>query len=455
MPRRSGRPFHSTNHLANALYQIDRLRAGSVALYCLIYEFVHGLAALLHVPLRRLVGILTLLTGTVALLIIYAASLDTAHPRGTPTPAGVRGNQTRTQDETARLIDRGHYLATIGVCEACHTPPAVSPAPPDPADTIATSQERMLRTDPDWFDYLDPQRRMAGGVPFILRLSATSSGVVYTSNITPDPETGLGTWSEDDIVRVLRTGIRKDGSVLFLFTPHSYFRNLAEEDARALAVYLKSLPPVRNAILPRSLPFSPVPATDVSPLLNAPEGRTNERARYLMSSIVGCKECHGYQKDGQHYEFVGGDRVDPFTGVFRLGPDLPLRQTEKGFAAFPYPGYALLYGGNLTRYGRGGDLNYVSNIDIVRALRLGISPVPDKYGRPKLLAHTMMWQFYSSMTDEDAYAIAEYIKMLQYVPHDNEPRLVYFGDDWEAAFEYMFGEKPSAHDREIFGKDGR
>jgi len=174
-----------------------------------------------------------------------------------------------------------------------------------------------------------------------------------------------------------------------------------------------------------------------------------------MSSIVGCKECHGYQKDGQHYEFVGGDRVDPFTGVFRLGPDLPLRQTEKGFAAFPYPGYALLYGGNLTRYGRGGDLNYVSNIDIVRALRLGISPVPDKYGRPKLLAHTMMWQFYSSMTDEDAYAIAEYIKMLQYVPHDNEPRLVYFGDDWEAAFEYMFGEKPSAHDREIFGKDGR
>ena len=150
------------------------------------------------------------------------------------------------------------------------------------------------------------------------------------------------------------------------------------------------------------------------------------------------------------HDFVGGDRRDPFTGVFRLGPDLPLRQDEKGFAAFPYPGYSILYAPNLTRFGLGGDHSGVSLDNLVLAIRHGVDPTPDEYGRVTTLNHVMLWQFYSSMTDDDAYSIAEYLKSLRYEIHDVIP-ITDFGTDWAAAFEYAFGTAPSNHDREIFG----
>jgi hypothetical protein len=181
----------------------------------------------------------------------------------------------------------------------------------------------------------------------------------------------------------------------------------------------------------------------VTSLKVAPTGRSVERGKYLINSLVGCRECHSYQKFTSTgpvlQEFVGGDPSDPFLGVFRLGPDLPLRPDEKGFAVFPYPGYAVLYSGNLTRFGIGGDLRGVSDDTIVRAIRLGISTMPDKYGRPRPLEHVMLWQFYSSMTDDDAYSIAAYLKTLKYVPHNVEPRLLLYGSDWEAAFHRVFG----------------
>lgn len=391
-----------------------------------------------------------------------------------PSPAGGsnlrHAVQERTLTEQARLLDHGRYLATIGVCAACHTPPAVSPE--WSASAEETSRERRFRTDPDWFNYLDPEGLgklgMAGGVPFIIRLGPDKdqTGVIYSRNLTPD-ETGLAGWSEEDIIKVLRTGVRKDGSNLFLFPPHTFYKNLTEEDARALAFYLKRLPPVKNRILDRKVPalvlapdspaflkaiVSPMIPRDQTELASAPAGRTRNRARYLFDSLVGCTECHSYHNEkGELVKFVGGDPKD-FTSAFRYGPDLPLRQEEKGFATFPFPGYAVLYGGNLTRFGLGGDLSHVPAADIVRAIRQGISTQLDRYGRPQLLAHVMLWQFYSSMTDDDAYAIAEYIKSLQFIKHDIGPRLTYYGDDWAAAFERVFGARPSANDAETFGK---
>ena len=367
----------------------------------------------------------------------------------------------RSREELERLHDRGQYLATIGVCEACHTPPDVSDVPT--SDPLTLVQERKFRTDPDWFGYLDPKgtgaRRMSGGVPFILRFGSQSGqdGVVYTRNITPDRETGIGTWCEDDVVRAIRTGIRKNGEKLFLFPPHTFYKNLTDYDARSLTVYLKSQPPVRHAILERALPF-PLDSRPEVPTLNsvAPTGRTRERARYLMDALVGCKECHSYHEGGlitnKLNEFLGGDPIDPIS-AFRLGPDLPLRQNDKGWATFPYPGYAVLYGTNLTRFGVGGDLSHVTTTEMVRAIKQGISTQPDRHGRPFPLAHVMMWQFYSSMTDDDAYAIAEYIKTLPFKKHElNEGRLTFYGDDWEAAFKKVYGESPSPNDRRIFGK---
>lgn len=360
---------------------------------------------------------------------------------------------TRSLEETTRLINHGRYLATIGVCEACHTPPNVSALPPHASKAEDIERERSYRTNPDWFQYLDINRKMAGGVPFILRFSKDSSGIVYTKNLTPDPETGLGNWTEEEIMEVIRSGKRNDGTALFRFPPHTFYENLAEEDARALAVYLRSLPPVKHAISERALPFPVDPARNISSQKIAPTGRNFERAAYLMKALVGCKECHSHHdSQGNLVEFVGGDKADPFNGSFRLGPDLPLRQDEKGFATFPFPGYAVLFGSNLTRFGLGGDLAHISAATIVAAMRRGLATHSDHHGRPELLQHVMMWQFYSHMTDEDAFAIGEFIKNLRYIPHKIKSNLIYFGTDWTAAFEYLFGEKPSDNDRKIFGK---
>jgi mono/diheme cytochrome c family protein len=349
------------------------------------------------------------------------------------------------------LVERGRYLARIGVCEACHTPPRVPDEPPATEDQVAA--ERTYRVDPDWTRYFDRDRVMAGGVPFIIRLDRDTNGIVYSRNITPDRETGIGAWTDEEIIDVLRSGRRPDGTSLFLFAPHSFFKNMSYEDAAALTAYLRTLPPVRYEVAERDLPFEPQPAADVTTLRQSPQGRTPERAEYLLEAVVGCAECHSHHNEqGDVEHFVGGDPSDPFIGVFRLGPDLPLRQTERGLAAFPYPGYAVIYGGNLTRYGEGGDLADVSADELVDAIREGVSTQPDDYGRPRPLGHVMLWQFYADMRDEDAYAIADFIRRLQFVRHDVPTGPILFGLDWEAAFAQVYGEPPSPADRVAFGK---
>lgn len=345
-------------------------------------------------------------------------------------------------------VSWGAYLAQIGVCEACHTPPA---AASDTSTNCMSAADLAARTHPDWFAHLSTNLKMAGGVPFIIRLNASVSGVVRSSNITPDLDTGIGRWSIEEIEEAIRWGRRPDGSELFRFAPHTFFEKLADDDVRALAAYLKSVPPIKNEVLPRDSTLSGFAATPSTTLATAPSGRTRARAEYLMDALVGCKECHSYHdQHGNLVPFVGGDPSDPYVGVFRMGPDLPIRQEERGLAAFPYPGFAVLYGGNLTRFGTNGDLQATPVSKIVEALQLGLSTQPDQYGRPIPLSHVMMWQFYKDMSSDDAGAIADYLKSLPYTPHDIGPRLRLFGTDSIAAFRQAFGSEPSQNDRHAF-----
>lgn len=364
----------------------------------------------------------------------------------------IDGDHVMLVDSDHVMLERGEYLATIGVCSACHTAPKVNSTIPE-FGSPEFEEELHRRADPDWVSHLDHTKEMAGGVPFIMRFSSTQGGVVYSRNITPDKETGLGNWTDKEIANVIKTGKRKDGTSLFLFAPHTFFKNLAEEDVFALVTYLKSLKPIKNKILERELPFPAQPATDVSTREKPPFGDNEENAKYLLSAIVGCAECHSSHKEGELNEFVGGDPADPFIGVFRYGPDLPLRQGEKGFANFPYPGYGILYGGNLTRFGKGGDLEDTSIEQMVAAVRNGVSVTTDNYGRPNPLGHVMMWQYYSHMSDADVLAICKYIKNLNYVEHTVDKKLTFYGTNWELAFKQVFGEYPSENDKKIFGKD--
>ncbi|MES0175379.1 hypothetical protein [Mesorhizobium sp. M0006] len=418
--------------------------------------------------------------------------------------------QAISSSEQSGLVARGRYLAIIGVCSACHTPPNVTAAPSD--DPAHVSQDRVFKTDPDWFKYLDPEgtNYLAGGVPFILRLGPKLDGLVVTPNITPDPVDGIGTWTEQEIADAIRYGRRPKRGVtsnkpeyLYLFPPHTFYHNLVGDDALALAYYLKSLPPKKNAvpIPPRQLPAGFEPNADSNPIgpvsqrEKAPVGRTLERALYLTTSLVGCRECHSHHTNNpdltafvpEHQEhmkifnqgpnaireykkenewdaaepflgplipFAGGGPGDPYEGAFRLGPDLPLRVGEKGVSLFPFPGYAVLYGGNLTQFGLNGPQSSVSAETLVRAIRQGVATTPDEYGRPRALSQVMMWPFYSSMNDDDVFAIADYVKSLSYIPNKVN-RLTYYGEDWESLFTQVFGESPTENDRHIFGKSER
>jgi mono/diheme cytochrome c family protein len=123
-------------------------------------------------------------------------------------------------------IARGKYLVTVASCTDCHTP-------------------GHLLGKPDMTRYL-------GGSDVGFEIPGL--GVFHGRNLTPDKQTGLGNWSSEEIVTALRTGVRPDGRQLAPIMPWQAFSRLTDEDAYAIAAYLKSLPPVPNKVLG---PFGP------------------------------------------------------------------------------------------------------------------------------------------------------------------------------------------------------
>jgi mono/diheme cytochrome c family protein len=113
---------------------------------------------------------------------------------------------------------RGEYLARIMDCGGCHTGGALAGQP-------------------------DAQLHLAGSS---IGFAIPGLGYFYPPNLTPDPETGLGAWSEAEIARAVRTGVRPDGRELAPVMPWRSYAALTDEDAQALAAYLNGLAPVRN-----------------------------------------------------------------------------------------------------------------------------------------------------------------------------------------------------------------
>ncbi len=122
-----------------------------------------------------------------------------------------------------------------------------------------------MRGQPDFSRYL-------GGADIGF---ATPLGIFFGPNLTPEPETGLGRWTIDDIVAALCTGERPDGRELVPIMPWKSYAALSDEDARVLALYLKSLPPVSTPLLGSYGLDEPVPAPYLAPVL--PELRDSVR----------------------------------------------------------------------------------------------------------------------------------------------------------------------------------
>ena len=110
---------------------------------------------------------------------------------------------------------RGRYLATIMDCSGCHTPGALA-GQPDMAHALSGSD---------------------------IGFEIPGLGVFYPPNLTSDKETGLGNWSEAEIIAAVRTGVRPDGRELAPVMPWHSYGTLTDKDAEALAKFIKSLPP--------------------------------------------------------------------------------------------------------------------------------------------------------------------------------------------------------------------
>jgi mono/diheme cytochrome c family protein len=171
-------------------------------------------------------------------------------------------------DSTHAPAAAGAYLANAADCVACHT------------------------------DSEHHGRPYAGG-----REIATPFGTFYSPNITPDPDTGIGRWSEAQFLRALRDGIRPDGANLYPVFPYTSFSRIVDADARAIWAYLHSLPAVhqRNRKDEVAFPFSWRPLLtawkwlffDRGPFRPNPDRSAAwNRGAYLVTALAHCGECH-------------------------------------------------------------------------------------------------------------------------------------------------------------------
>lgn len=123
-------------------------------------------------------------------------------------------------------VKRGKYLVSVAGCNDCHTP-------------------GYFLGKPDMARYL-------GGSDVGFELPGL--GVFHGPNLTPDKETGLGAWTDAEIVTALQTGARPDGRMLAPTMPWQAYAQLTKEDIKAIVAFLRIVPPVKNKVLG---PFGP------------------------------------------------------------------------------------------------------------------------------------------------------------------------------------------------------
>src|SRR5215470_10023379 len=151
-------------------------------------------------------------------------------------------------------VERGKYLVTIGGCNDCHTPKIPGPNGPDfdmsrqlsgnpSSEKLAPVPEGLIAPD----KYLTVVNNHLGAW-------VGPWGVSFAMNLTPDKATGLGSWTEDMFIKALRTGKHQGaGRSILPPMPWNWYRNMTDDDLKAVFAYLQSLPPINNPI-PDPLP---------------------------------------------------------------------------------------------------------------------------------------------------------------------------------------------------------
>lgn len=183
-----------------------------------------------------------------ALAIVAVAASLAACQKSAPEPPKVD------------LVKRGEQLVKIGGCTDCHTPMGFDPKLGMPVPI----KERYLSGHPEGAP--DPTATPGQGDQAVIGPTFTAFrapfGVVYAANLTPD-ETGLGTWTEEQFIKAMRTGKHKgDGRVILPPMPWMNLNTQTDDDLKAVFAYLKSLPKVKNEVPAPKVPSQAIAAIE-------------------------------------------------------------------------------------------------------------------------------------------------------------------------------------------------
>lgn len=253
------------------------------------------------------------------------------------------------------LLERGTYLVRgIVACGNCHTPKDAEGRP------IA-------------------DREFAGG--FVIETPAFRT---VTPNITPDPGTGIGTWSDEEIIRAIRDGRHANGRMLRPPMPYEEYRKMSDRDVRAIVAYLRKVKPISSKNQP-SVYRIPIPATYGPTVSGVPTPPASDKIAYgrYLAEIGHCMECHTPR--------VGGQMLREKLGA--------------GGFEVPAPTGGTIVTSNLTPANRDGIAGW-SDPQVAHAIRFGERPDGGK------LVPLMAFDWYRTINDRDMAALIAYLRSL-------------------------------------------
>jgi len=193
--------------------------------------------------------------------------------------------QANTKEDSIKsVIAKGDYLANhVVACIHCH------------------SQRDFSK----FAGPVIPGTEGGGGGKFSHDMLDAIPGTLYSKNITPDKETGIGDWTDDEILRAITQGINKNGDTLFPLMPYATFNRMSKDDLMSIIAYIKTLKPIKNKVPARQLmiPISmaypgPMLQKSIDGNMRPPESDKEKYGGYL-TAMAGCSDCHTPYVKGQ------------------------------------------------------------------------------------------------------------------------------------------------------------
>ena len=277
-----------------------------------------------------------------------------------PLAAAVAASLTLASLASAETpLERGTYLMdSIVACGNCHTPKG-----------------------PDGHAIAD--RELAGG-----EVLDTPVFHAVSPNITPDKETGIGTWTDDQIVNAIRNGRRPDGTLIGPPMPIAFYRGMSDSDVRAIVAYLRTVKPIHNTVAKSTykIPLPPAYGPVVTSVPDVPRDDKLAYGKYLATGLGHCMDCHTPQVKGRN-------------DMTRMGA---------GGNAFGAPGGGLVMSANLTPGNPNGIASW-TDAQLKTAITEGKRP-----DRP--LVELMAFDWYKNMSRQDLDDLVAFLRTLKPVP---------------------------------------